>query len=300
MHFIIQSVKVKYINMHTKKPFGSIQGSRTFFWKKMLLGIVVLLLFIWVLNIFQGPIKNTTYLVTAPFQHFFWKTGNTIHDIGASFLNIGGLQQENANLKQENQNLLSSITLLQETIRENQAIQEVQVITKNDGFNLAMANVIGLDVTGDFLMIDKGFDDGVFENMPVISKEKVLYGRVFKAYKNFSEVMLISNAASVVDVKVLPSENTEFGAVLVPGAVKGQGNLSLYLDLVSSDARINQNDVLLSSGLEGVFPKDLLIGKINTIDKNDAKPFQTGTIIPFFDPRKTDTLFIIKDYKQEK
>ena len=109
--------------------------------------------------------------------------------------------------------------------------------------------------------------------------------------------MLISNKHSVVDVKIQTSDTV---LPIISGAIKGNGNLSTYLDLVASQAKINEHDTLITSGLEGIFPKDLLVGKITSIDKNDLKPFQTASVQPLFDVKNIDTLFVITNYKREK
>ena len=105
--------------------------------------------------------------------------------------------------------------------------------------------------------------------------------------------MLISNKNSVVDTKI---ENTDLTKAPIFGIIKGNGNLSIYLDLVSSDAEIHQQDNLITSGQEGIFPKDLLIGKITTSKKNDLKPFQTAEVKPLFDIKNTENLFIVTNY----
>ena len=100
----------------------------------------------------------------------------------------------------------------------------------------------------------------------------------------------------MVDVRVLDASVT----VPVAGVVKGSGGLLAYLDLVSSNATLNDADTLITSGLEGIFPKNLLIGKITSVDKNDAKPFQTAKIQPFFSTQNIDTFFVITNYLPAK
>ncbi len=263
-------------------------------WHKILIGLAALFLCVGFLNVLQEPIKNTLYVLTSPFSKTLWQAGDNTSSFFWSFLNIKGLSQENSNLKEENQNLLSQITSLQDTVKANQSIKEVIQNTSSDKFKLVFAETMGLDTEGDFILLNKGSDDGISENMPVISSTKVLFGKVFKVYKNFSKVILISNKNSVVDAKIQGDDPTKSPIL---GVVKGSGSLSLYLDLVSSDAQINQGDTLITSGQEGVFPKDLLIGKITKSDKNDLKPFQTAQIQPFFDIKNIDNLFIITNYK---
>src|SRR5207237_1162769 len=104
-----------------------------------------------------------------------------------------------------------------------------------------------------------------------------------------------SAKTSVVDVKIQQGDITKN---LIHGALKGGGNFSIYLDLVDSDSDIKEGDVLVTSALEGIFPPDLLIGKITSSDKNDIKPFQTAKVQPFFDIKNIDNLFVITNYKK--
>src|SRR3989344_5420516 len=175
---------------------------QNFLWQKTLLGIIVFSFLIICLNIFQYPIKNSFYLISAPLQKAGWRAGQSMHGAISSFLEFKGLKKENNNLKEENQTLLSQIALLQQTVKEHQAVTEVLPHTQADKFNVILAEVIGMDSVSDSMLINKGSDDGITEYMAVISPQKSLYGKVFKVYKNFSKVMLISHQQSVVDVKI--------------------------------------------------------------------------------------------------
>ena len=215
--------------------------------------------------------------------------------IFGSFLTFGAYQKENSNLKQENKNLLSQIAGLQNQIKQNQDLKSFIQTPSQADFSILSAETIGLNSANDMITISRGSKDGIQEGMPVISPQKVVYGKVTKVYKNFSEVMLVSNVKSVVDVKIL---QTGLEKPQINGAVKGIGNLGAYLDLVNSDAKIQEHDVLITSGLEGIFPADLLVGKIESASQNDAKAFQTANVKPFFDINTLDNVFVITNYKK--
>ena len=74
--------------------------------------------------------------------------------------------------------------------------------------------------------------------------------------------------------------------------------MSAYLDLIPISSEINLGNVLVTSALDKSFPKDLLVAKINKIDKNDQKPFQQAQISLFFNVNTTDNLFVITNYKR--
>lgn len=277
------------------RQLQSSKRSATKLWQKIIIGIVMLFLLTGFLNIFQSPIRNSFYSISSPFSKAFRQAGSNMSVFFSSFFNASALQ-ENDNLKKENQKLLSEVALLQDLARQNQLVQEALDNTKSDNFKMALVQIIGLDLSHDAIIINKGLDNGISENMPLISGQKVLYGRVFKVYKNFSHVMLISNKDSVLNVKIQSSD-----AVKIPvyGAVKGNSNTSVFLDLVNADSEMKEGDILITSALEGTFPKNLLVGKITSINKNDLKPFQSANIQPFFDIKNIDTLFVITDYMKK-
>ena len=262
---------------------------------RFLIGAFALLFFIAVLNFFSSPVKNVFYFVSSPIQKIFWSSGEASAGLLGSFLKAGSLSKENENLKKENQNLLSQVASLQAVTNGNEAQSAVSMACQNNEFNLLMAGVIGLDGQ-DIISINKGSSDGVAENMPVINQQNALFGKVFKVYKNYSQVMLISNKNSVINVKI---QQADLIKPEIDGVIKGNGALGVYLDLVPIDDVINQGDFLVTSALEGTFPKDLLVGKITKVEKNDQKPYQQAQIQPFLNV-STENLFIITNYKQGK
>ena len=82
----------------------------------------------------------------------------------------------------------------------------------------------------------------------------------------------------------------------IDGVVKGTGKLGVYLDLVPIDDTINSGDTLVISSLENIFPKDLLVGTIGSVQKNDQNPHQQASVQPFLNP-SIDNLFVITNYK---
>jgi len=269
-------------------------------WLKTLIGVIILLFLLFVVNIFVYPIKNYFHIISAPIQKVFWSVGVSSSSFVSSFLNAGSLTAENQDLKNENQNLLSQVAFLQSVKEGNQAQNDISVSCQNSGFNLVMAGVIGLD-NNDILSINKGFADGISEGTPVINQQNVLFGKIFKVYKNFSEVMLISSKNSVVNVKIQQKNLEDIIYNTDPevyGVIKGNGGLDAYLDLIPINSSINSQDVLVTSAIDKFFPKDLLVGRIIQKSKDDQKPFQQAQISLFFDVKSSDNLFVITNYKQ--
>ena len=266
-------------------------------WLKVLIGAATLIFLLVIINFFVSPIKNYFYTLSAPFQKSFWSAGGSSSNFLGSFLNAGYLAKENEDLKNENQKLLSQIASLQSIEQGNQAQSAISISCQNNEVQFVMAGVVGLD-DNDIVSINKGSADGISEGMPVVNQQNVLFGKIFKVYKNFSKVILISNKNSVINVKIQQSQDSTDPEV--DGIIKGNGGLTAYLDLIPIDSNINSGDVLVTSAIEKLFPKDLLVGKILQKEKNDQKPFQQAQVSLFFDVKATDNLFVITNYKQIK
>lgn len=266
-----------------------------YFWRKAIAVMVSIALLIITLNATQLFVRNTFHALSAPFSRVFSNAASATFSTFNSFFTFRSIARENSNLQQENQRLLNQVALLQSQIQQSQTFQAAHAATKNDGFKLAMVNVIGVNPNQQTVTIDQGSANGLRENMPIISSEKAVFGKIAKVYDHFSEVMLISAEKSVVDVKIQHSDST---IPSINGVLKGDGNFGVYMDLVSTDDQINTDDVLITSGLEGVFPRDLLVGKITSTDKNDVKAFQSAKVQPLFNVKNTLALFVITDYKK--
>lgn len=276
-------------------------------WLRILTGAIALFVLLFILNIFVSPIRNTFYTISSPIQKMFLIVGNRSTSFFGSLLNGSEISKENENLKTENQKLLSQVAALQSITQGNQAQSAVSTTCQNTGFKLLMAGVVGLD-DADILSINKGSSDGILEGMPAISQQGVLFGKIIKVYKNFSQVMLISNKNSVVNVKIQQLDqglisvdgSVDILSAEIDGVVKGSGGFGAYLDLIPISSEINPGDVLVTSALDKSFPKDLLVAKIVEKEKDDQKPFQQATLSLFSDVKSVDNLFVILNYKQVK
>lgn len=264
---------------------------------KSLSGIAVLFIFIFTLNFFSLQIKNYFYALSSPVQKAFFTAGGAVSGYLRPVFNAGKLAKENENLKNENQKLLSLISLLQAVEKGNRALIDISQSFKDKNFTTIMAGIYGLDEQ-DIVSINKGKADGILEGMPVINQQGVLFGKVFKVYKDFSKVMLISNKDSVISVKV-QRNSADLPDSEINGVLRGKGGFAVYLDLVLIDEQINEGDILITSVLEKSFPNNLLVGKITKKEKNDQKPFQQAQVEPFFDLENINNLFVITNYKQE-
>ena len=257
---------------------------------KVLMAVVVVVLVVVLLNFFQKEVRSFFYCISAPTQKVFWRAGERTADFLGSIVRVKILKQELDELKLENQELAAQVVVLKDLKKENKALRQVLKIGLQKEFKLSLAQVIGKDISQDFILIDKGSEDGILQGMPVITQQKVLVGKIGEIYKNFSKVMLISNKESSFNGKIQKEEKD------ISGVVKGQENFRILFDLIPREENLSKQDIVITSVLGGIFPKGLLVGKIREIKKSDVEPFQQAEIEPFFDISQIETLFIILEF----
>lgn len=255
-------------------------------------GIIVILLIVFFaglnLTLFNKQVKNFFYSVSSPIQKTLWKTGDNVSDFFEAFGQTKNIKIENKKLKLEIQDLLAKNAVLKELEKENKSLREALAIGLEKDFNLVLAQVSGKDISQDFILINKGEQDGISKDLPVITFQKVFLGKIYEVYPNFSKVQLSTNKESSFNVKIAGKE--------IFGVVKGKGNSKLFLDFVPHEKEIKKGDKIITTSLGGIFPKDLLIGEIQEVIKLDIKPFQTAEVNPFFNIKETQELFIIMEF----
>ena len=256
---------------------------------KIFIALSILLLIV-ILNFFQKEVKNFFYLISSPIQKTLWRTGDNVSDFFEGISKTSNLKKENEEVKLKIQELLAENTALKELKRENDFLRKALEIGLEKDFKLILADVVGNSVSSeDILIIDKGSRDGILKDSSVITEQKILVGKIIQVEEKFSKVMLITNKESSFNGKIQEKE--------VEGVVKGKGNLNVYFDLLQKDKEVKRGDRVITSSLDKVFPKGLLVGEVKDVKKSDLEPFQQAEISPFFDIKELKTLFIVSNFK---
>ncbi len=263
-------------------------GSRSFFSKKsnlsalIILGAAVLIMNIPSVN---SWVKNQFYLIAAPFERYGRDLSAKLAQTAVILFGGGADFQEVNKLKNRIVELEAQVVQLDSIQKENQQLHEILNLELDKIYDLKIADIIGKDIADDNILINKGSNDAVAVGFPVINSNKAVIGRISKVYSNFSKVELISAKGSSFDVYV--------GDELIEGLARGQGNLKIKLDLAPKDKNITTGMLVTTSPLGGIFPKNLVVGTIGKVEKNDTKMFQQAEIIPAFDIAGSNNVFII-------
>lgn len=204
-----------------------------------------------------------------------------------NYLYLLSTRQDNLTLLEENRKLLNSIASLRETQHENDRLRKLLQFEEKHHLDTVVARVIAKDVSTEFraIRINRGESSGVLKDMSVVTNEGVV-GRVLRTTATTADVVTILDLLSAVDAIVERSR--------ARGVVEGLTDEVCQLKFVLRTDDIEPGDVLISSGLGGIFPKGVPVG---TVSKVSRKPFgisQDVEVRPAVDFSKLEEVMIVK------
>ncbi len=261
--------------------------------KKILIAFI-LLIGIFVLlspEIKQSPEYN---LLERPFLTItgFVQSGITTISHGISstwngYINLINVQKENEMLAEEVKSLRSEVIYLKERISTSDRLTELLKTWDSYVEKQVAASIIAKDPANwyEALVINKGEKDGIEPGMGVITAGGVI-GRVVKTAPDYSRVLLMSDRSSAV-AGVIQRTGYE-------GIVEGQHGRTLRLNYIMSDADVQNGDIIITSGTDGVFPRGIMIGRVNRVEKPQNRLFQTVELKPEADLSREREVLVIK------
>ncbi|MEW5873282.1 MAG: rod shape-determining protein MreC [Chloroflexota bacterium] len=201
------------------------------------------------------------------------------------------LQQRNTELEAEVSRLQAEIINLKQQVAETSVLSAlVDFARVNPENRYVAAAVIGRDPSPflKYVIINRGSDDGLRRGMPVVTQQG-LVGRVAAVTAGAARVQLLIDPASSVNVRLEPSRAQ---AVLL-GNVSGE----LALTMVPQAASVQVGDLVLSSGLGGNYPPNVLIGQITSVRRRETDLFQNGVVQPVVDFERIEIVLIITNFR---
>ena len=194
-------------------------------------------------------------------------------------------------LEAQNATLEDQIIGLQEQAAESEILRALLNFARTSPESRYLAvSVIGLDPSPFVrsISIGAGSDRGLAYGMPVVS-ETGLVGRIIEVNATSSRVQLITDPQSAVNVRLQHSR--------AEGLVIAQPNSELQVDLISHEAQVSPGELVLTSGLGGVFPPDLPVGHIVSVRTRDFELFQQAVLEPVVDFENLEIVLIITNFQ---
>lgn len=165
----------------------------------------------------------------------------------------------------------------EELIAENLRLKEILDIKKDTSLlkRIVVGQVISIKpvVFPAEIILNKGLDNGVKENMAVLSKDMFLIGRVAKVDRNSASVMTLFNTKSKISVIIDSTREI--------GVLEGGGIPFLSLRYIPSDSQVKKGDRVITSGYSDFYPKGIEVGEIIKIEKSPDTLFLKIYVKPF-------------------
>jgi rod shape-determining protein MreC len=234
-------------------------------------------------NVFTGSLVNLQAWFSARFV--------AVQDFLTSPRDVASLRQRNLELEGEVAELQAQVIQLQQEVGKTQILAAlVDFEQANPENKYLSAAVIGRDPSPflHYVMINRGSNDGILRGMPVVTNQGLI-GRVDAVIADASRIQLITDPASSVNVRL---QNAKTEASLV-GSVTGD----VTLQLIPQDINVQEGDLVLTSGLGGGYPPDLIIGQVGNVRSHDFDLFKQATVQPVVDFNRLEVVLVIVNFK---
>lgn len=272
--------------------------------KYFLLIFVTVILFITVIvsayntDRFTG-LRNIINVPLTPVQKFLTNTSNGFSNTIQSFKEIKSLREENEHLKSEINELEKEnrrLAMYKDKIDELKSALNLKDQFEN--YDITGANVVAKEPGNWFHLfkIDVGTADSIMVDYPVVSAENGLVGRLASTNMSSSTVLSILDEDSSVSGWISKSNG---GHVIVRGDVRLKEDGFCRMNFDSSSVSVEVGDVIETSGLGGIYPKGILIGKVVQIMESVDSMEIYGVLKPEADFKRLQEVYVLRVKNEE-
>jgi len=218
-------------------------------------------------------------------------TSSIKNSLGFVF-NFSEVKSENEALRARNAELEKQLVDYNAIKSENTRLSSmVNFKDSHLDYNYVGCNIVGVTGSGylDQFVIDRGSSDGIAKNMVAITGEGLI-GQITFVSDNYSIVQTLSNENLAVSAMV---ESTSENSGILKGYKESGSSQIAKLYYLPIDSAIKAGDVILTSGLGGLYPKGIRIGTVLSVEEDKGKVMKTALVQPFVDFDKIQELFIV-------
>ena len=233
-----------------------------------------------------NPAAGILIEILAPIQKAVKGSVNFTTGLWSKYVGLINTHDENIKLKRENERLIMENSRYKELLSTYKRLQELLNFKENTDETVLAAQVIGRDPSGWFrsIIIDKGRNSGIKENMPVFNAKGVV-GQIVSVSYNYSKVLLLIDQNSAVDCIIERSRDS--------GIVKGISQKECTLDYVLKTSDVRVGDLVITSGLDRVYPKGNYVGEVTEVEDSPGELYKKVKIKPSVDFSKLEEVLVL-------
>lgn len=213
-----------------------------------------------VVNTVATPVRMVGSVVAAPF-----------HAIGNVVSNVTAPQETLSELREQNEQLTAEVAKLTEAEKTAERLEGLLGLQSTYSLESTAARIVGgsSDAWSQTVTIDKGTIDGLEVGMAVCNSGGAI-GQIVEVSASSSTVRLLTDENSGISAMVQRSR--------AQGILQGQPDGTLLLNYVSADSDVSVGDIVITSGLGGVFPKGLPLGTVTSVNRASNATYYTVTV----------------------
>lgn len=237
------------------------------------------------------PVFNLTLNPLISFQSWLSVRYLSARDFLTTPRDVTQLREQNAILESQVTQLQTQLIELEERLGEAQVCFALLDFGRtNPQYDYIAATVIGREISPflQYIIIDKGTEDGVRYGMPVVTQQG-LVGRVDAVIAGASRIKLITDSTSVVNVRL---QSADIEAQLL-GSLTGD----VFLDMIPLEENLEPGDVVLTSGLGGNYPPNIFVGQVLSTQRRENALFQTASVQPIVDFASINAVLVVSNFE---
>ncbi len=236
----------------------------------------------------ESGIEKTALYISAPFQNAFHYVVNGSKNLWRHYFFLVFAARENEQLKKTLQAVRETNRRLAEIELANIRLRRLLEFRETVPYATISAEVVGRDPSHWFktIVVNKGTGQGVRKGLPVVTPEGIV-GQVIECTPGYSKILLAIDQKSAVDAMIQRTRTR--------GIVEGDpgGGFNFKYVLRKEDVRVG--DRVISSGLDGVFPKGFDLGSVSGVVRPTAGMFQVVTVLPSVDFERLEEVLMISN-----
>ena len=263
------------------------------------LAVTIVVLSVAFLGIIVLSIKGNSNIISSgvggvisPLQKIVYTVNEKVKGYFDFFINFSNVKKENEELTAKNAELENKLIEYERMKEENTRLRDMFDYSQtNANYDYLGCNIIGYsggNISNGYI-IDKGTKDGVEKDMVVITPAG-LVGKVTKASSSFAIVQTILNENIAVAAMV---ESTDETTGILQGITDSKNKNLTELSNIPIESAIKEGDKILTSGLGEMYPKEIRIGEVISVEVDNVGIMKRAVVKPYVDFNKLEELFVV-------
>lgn len=243
----------------------------------------------------SSPLANLAGILASPFRSAYTSVASWFNEKQAYFKDVQALEAENEALRKRNAELEASARQAEKDSQENKLLRErLNLREQKYELELEAAIITEHTVTNwtSSLTLDRGTVHGVETGDCVVSSTNDLVGIVSEVGTNWCRVLTVVDTDTSLGAQVFRTKDLG----LAQGDFSLMEEARLRLEYLPADCQLLGGDLVVTSGLGGYYPSDLVIGTIEEVQKDESGAASYAVIVPAADFDALSEVFIIKSF----